>query len=217
MNQHRLEIFGYRSALIGILDRAVAKTGFLAAGRFTFADALLLPILAAVRIFPKGGRAIEGAPNLAGYFKLHSARPASLRRTLGRDWRLHRSQLGGGFFPPARTGDRVSNLEKQIKRVFEQYESAVLAKNVEGFMGLYVQDVKFEDVQADGGQDLTLVSAIVSYASISAEGRELRSMQNRLTWALTRREGAWKIVHEHTSAPVGFDDLKAVLRRETGR
>jgi hypothetical protein len=42
-------------------------------------------------------------------------------------------------------------------------------------------------------------------------------MQNRLTWALTRREGALKIVHEHTSAPVGFDDLKAILRRETGR
>lgn len=146
----------------------------------------------------------------------------------------------------------MTNLEKQIKRVFEQYESAVLAKNVEAFMGLYVQDVrvfdtwgawsydgapawrqavhqwfvslgdetvrvKFEDVQADGGQDLTLVSAIVSYASISAEGTELRSMQNRLTWALTRREGALKIVHEHTSAPVGFDDLKAILRRETGR
>jgi glutathione S-transferase len=63
-------------ALIGILDKAVAETGFLAAGRFTFADALLLPILAAVRLFPEGGRAIEGAPNLAGYFKLHSARPS---------------------------------------------------------------------------------------------------------------------------------------------
>ena len=38
-------------------------------------------------------------------------------------------------------------------------------------------------------------------------------MQNRLTWALVRRGYAWKIVHEHTSAPVDHATGKVVLKR----
>ena len=38
-------------------------------------------------------------------------------------------------------------------------------------------------------------------------------MNNRLTWILRKEpDGAWKIVHEHTSAPVG-DEGKVQLRR----
>jgi len=61
-------------ALIELLDGALAGNSFLAAGRFTFADALLLPILDAVRLFPEGAQAIDAAPNLARYFVLHSSR-----------------------------------------------------------------------------------------------------------------------------------------------
>jgi hypothetical protein len=43
---------------------------------------------------------------------------------------------------------------------------------------------------------------------------ELRAMQNRLTWALKPAGSAWKIVHEHTSAPMGFKDSKVILQRE---
>jgi ketosteroid isomerase-like protein len=39
----------------------------------------------------------------------------------------------------------------------------------------------------------------------------------RVTWSLARRESAWKIVHEHTSAPIGFKDLKAILQRQIVR
>ena len=73
-----------------------------------------------------------------------------------------------------------------------------------------------EDVRVAGAQDFAMVSAIVTYAGISATGERLRSMQNRLTWVLTRRGEAWKIAHEHTSAPVGVADFKAILRREQG-
>jgi glutathione S-transferase len=66
------------ASIIGMLDSALADADFLAAGRFTFADALLLPILAAVRLFPEGERAISGAPNLARYYSLHSSRPSFL-------------------------------------------------------------------------------------------------------------------------------------------
>ena len=74
--------------------------------------------------------------------------------------------------------------------------------------------VKMDDVQTAAGQELAVVSAIITYAGVSAEGEELRAMQNRLTWALKPEGSAWKIVHEHTSAPVGFNDSKAILQRE---
>jgi uncharacterized protein (TIGR02246 family) len=77
--------------------------------------------------------------------------------------------------------------------------------------------VGLEDIRTDGGSDLAVVSAVATYAAVSAKGEELRSMQNRLTWSLARREHVWKIVHEHTSAPIGFEDLKVILRRQPER
>jgi uncharacterized protein (TIGR02246 family) len=74
--------------------------------------------------------------------------------------------------------------------------------------------VDLEEVRIAGGSDLATISAIATYAAVSKQGEQLRSLQNRVTWSLARRENAWKIVHEHTSAPVGFDDLKAILRRQ---
>jgi glutathione S-transferase len=59
---------------IAVLDNAVAKTGYLAGGGFTFADMNLLPILAYVRQFPEGAAAIAGATHLAAYYERHSAR-----------------------------------------------------------------------------------------------------------------------------------------------
>jgi glutathione S-transferase len=66
---------------IGVLDKAVAKTGYLAGGEFTFADMNLLPILAYVRQFPEGQAAIAAAKPLAAYYERHSARP-SFRDTI---------------------------------------------------------------------------------------------------------------------------------------
>jgi ketosteroid isomerase-like protein len=74
--------------------------------------------------------------------------------------------------------------------------------------------VTFDEVQVIGGPTLCGVSAIVTYASSSPAAEENRAMQNRLTWMLRRESSAWKIVHEHTSAPAGFDDGKAILQRE---
>ncbi len=74
--------------------------------------------------------------------------------------------------------------------------------------------VTIDRVQASSGQELATLSARVTYAAISAAGDELRAMQNRLTWVLKFQEGKWQIIHEHTSVPIGFDDLKGMLRRE---
>jgi len=73
--------------------------------------------------------------------------------------------------------------------------------------------VSFEDVSAIEGRDLTVVSAIVTYAGVSAQGEALREMQNRITWALRTTGHVMRIVHEHTSAPIDFDESKAILRR----
>jgi len=73
--------------------------------------------------------------------------------------------------------------------------------------------VRFEDVRTQAGADVGAVSAFTTFAAVSPEGAELRSMNNRLTWVLRREgEGAWKVVHEHTSAPAG-EEGKVQLRR----
>jgi len=73
--------------------------------------------------------------------------------------------------------------------------------------------VRFDDVRTSGGPELTLVSAIVTYVGLSAQGEPLREMHNRITWGLRTIGHVPRIVHEHTSAPIGFEDSKAILRR----
>lgn len=107
-------------------------------------------------------------------------------------------------------------------RVFDawgvwSYEgSAAWRRAVEGWFGsLGAEKVKvsFDDVQTSAGRGLSMVSAIVTYAGLSAEGRQLRAMQNRVTWVLRTTDGL-RIVHEHTSAPIDFNHAKAILQRD---
>jgi len=74
--------------------------------------------------------------------------------------------------------------------------------------------VTFDEVQTWMGKDVSSVSAIVTYAGFSAEGEQLRAMQNRITWVLRTIGHVPRIVHEHTSAPLGFNDSKAILARD---
>ena len=108
-------------------------------------------------------------------------------------------------------------------RVFDawgvwSYEgSAAWQTAVEGwFTSLGAERVKvtFSEVQTAEGRDLNMVSAMVTYAGVSAQGELLRSMQNRITWGLRLTGHVLRIVHEHTSAPIGFSDSKAILQRE---
>lgn len=77
--------------------------------------------------------------------------------------------------------------------------------------------VTFEDTTAVGTTALAFASATVTYAGISAEGEELRSMQNRISWGLRSTGHVLRIVLEHTSAPVGFEDMKAILHRAASK
>ena len=73
--------------------------------------------------------------------------------------------------------------------------------------------VEFDEVRTQAGEDVAAVSAFTTFAAVAPDGSELRSMNNRLTWILRKdADGAWKIAHEHTSAPAG-DEGKVQLRR----
>jgi len=61
---------------IGLIDRAVAKGGFLAGDSFTYADINLMPILFRVQHFPEGAAAVAAAKPLSDYYRRLAARPS---------------------------------------------------------------------------------------------------------------------------------------------
>ena len=87
---------------------------------------------------------------------------------------------------------------------------------VEGwFASLGSEKVKvtFAEVQSTAEPASAVVTAIVTYAGESVQGEPLRAMQNRITWVLRESGHVLRIAHEHTSAPIGFEDAKAILVR----
>jgi ketosteroid isomerase-like protein len=77
--------------------------------------------------------------------------------------------------------------------------------------------VSFAETQTTSEHSVAVVSAIVTYSAESAQGEPLRSMQNRITWVLRESGHVFRIGHEHTSAPIGFEDSKAILARVQAR
>ena len=73
--------------------------------------------------------------------------------------------------------------------------------------------VTFQDVTIVGEQGFASMSAVVSYAGFSADGQVLKEMQNRISWVFQASGHVLRIVHEHSSAPIGFEDTKAILVR----
>ena len=125
----------------------------------------------------------------------------------------------------ARDIDAFMRLYDPKVRVFDtwgvwEYEDAVKWRRaIESWfssLGTEKVKVKFEDVKSSGSADFAVVSAIASYSGISAQGEPLRTMQNRLTWVLKTSGHVLRIVHEHTSAPGVFEDMKAILQRKAG-
>ena len=74
--------------------------------------------------------------------------------------------------------------------------------------------VSFDAVKTAGGPELATLSAVVTYAGLSAQGEALRAMQNRISWVLRTSGHVLRIVHEHTSVPIAFTDMKAMLQRD---
>ncbi len=124
----------------------------------------------------------------------------------------------------AKDAETFMHLYDPEVRVFDtwgvwSYEGAAAWRvAVEGWfasLGNETVRVSFEDVRIKDGQGFAVMSAIVTYAAISAEGQETRAMQNRISWALRSAGHVLRIFHEHTSTPVGYEDIKAILTRES--
>lgn len=123
----------------------------------------------------------------------------------------------------AKNVDTFMHLYDPEVRVFDtwgtwSYEGAAAWRiAIEGwFSSLGGESVRvaFDDVKIIDEQGLAAMSAVVTYAGISAQGQEIRHMQNRFSWVLKARGHVMRVVHEHTSVPVGFEDAKAILKRE---
>ena len=82
-----------------------------------------------------------------------------------------------------------------------------------GSLGSDLVVVEMDDVQSVGAGETVVLSAFLTYRGLSAQGQELRSMNNRLTLVCTQDSGDWKVIHEHSSSPADFQTGKVMLRR----
>lgn len=72
--------------------------------------------------------------------------------------------------------------------------------------------VQTQGLKVLAADNIAVLHAFVTFTGESAEGKELRSMQNRFTWTLRNLGGSWKIIHEHSSAPADFETSKVMLQ-----
>src|SRR5690606_30711314 len=119
------------------------------------------------------------------------------------------------------TIDKRSAWDKDAKSMIELYDDNVLVFDMWqhgyqaglkewsaaieewlGSLGAERVNVLFEmvDVHESGG--LGWARAVVRYEAVTADNSILRSMKNRITLGLIKKEDRWKVMHQHTSAPI---------------
>ena len=73
--------------------------------------------------------------------------------------------------------------------------------------------VTFDEIKVEATEDLATATAIARFAAVSSTGDEIRYLLNRFTWVARKKNGIWKIVHEHSSGPADHRTLKVQLLR----
>jgi uncharacterized protein (TIGR02246 family) len=73
--------------------------------------------------------------------------------------------------------------------------------------------VEFSEVQGEAVGDLAYGHAFARFSARAADGQTLRSLDNRLTLVMRQQAGGWKIVHQHTSAPIDHASGKPLMQR----
>lgn len=76
--------------------------------------------------------------------------------------------------------------------------------------------VTFDSESSTMAGDLAIGHAVLTYTAIAPDGTKLRSLTNRATMALRKSGDSWKILHQHTSAPIDPQSQQAILRRIAG-
>lgn len=75
--------------------------------------------------------------------------------------------------------------------------------------------VTIDEARSTAGADLVVGHAFIRYAAVSPDGRELRSVGNRLTQVLQKTASSWTVSHEHSSVPIDHSSTRAIFRRAT--
>jgi ketosteroid isomerase-like protein len=79
------------------------------------------------------------------------------------------------------------------------------------FLGEEKVKVVFEKVTIHQSDNIGFASALIQFQAISTEGAVLRSMKNRITLGFSKFDNRWKVIHQHTSAPISSSGLTAIL------
>ncbi len=87
-----------------------------------------------------------------------------------------------------------------------------MAKDWFGSLGKNRDLITFSNIQIQSTDEMAVASAFVRFTAISEEGKELRYLENRLTWLARKKEDMWKIIHQHTSGPIDFETMKVFLK-----
>jgi ketosteroid isomerase-like protein len=90
---------------------------------------------------------------------------------------------------------------------------SVVIRNWLGSLGEEKVNVNFEMIEIHEGGKVGFASALISFQAISISNTILRSMKNRITIGFVKKGDAWKVIHQHTSAPIN-SKLEAMLSFE---
>jgi uncharacterized protein (TIGR02246 family) len=94
-----------------------------------------------------------------------------------------------------------------------QHSAAGARERIEGWFATWVGPLGYDihDLAIDSTDDLAFGRALVRISGTKTDG-ERPDVWARLTLCLRKIEGAWKIVHEHTSVPFYMDgSLRAAV------
>jgi len=114
----------------------------------------------------------------------------------------------------------MMNLYAEQAVIFDMWDRGYISnrpewtKNIEQWFGSLGEEkvkVEFEMVKIDQSDKVGFASALIKFQAISSEGAVLRSMRNRLTLGFLKFEDEWKVMHQHTSAPISSNGLSAIL------
>lgn len=75
-------------------------------------------------------------------------------------------------------------------------------------------EVEIDELRITEKGDLACAHAAVTFIARDQQGKELRRISNRFTFALKRGGGSWRIFHEHSSLPISVENGKAIFQRK---
>lgn len=65
-------------------------------------------------------------------------------------------------------------------------------------------------IEIHEGDHVGFASALITFQAISTKNSMIRSMKNRMTVGFVKEKDLWKVIHQHTSAPI-YSALTGIL------